>query len=77
MTKIAGVKYLNHLIRDGIIYKVLIPNIVHDELLIEVPEDIAQQEAKKLSECMEQSAAIFCKKVKISAVPKIGKCWLH
>lgn len=77
MTKIAGVRYFNHLVNDGLIFKVLIPNDVHDEYLIEPPEEIAEQEAKKLSECMEYAAAIFCKKVTIKAVPEIGTCWIH
>ena len=77
MTKIAGIRYFNHLVNDGLIFKVLIPNDVHDEYLIEPPEEIAEQEAKKLSECMEYAAAIFCKKVTIGAVPEIGSCWIH
>lgn len=77
MTKIAGIKYFNHLVDDGLIFKVLIPNDVHDEYLIEPPEEIAEQEAKKLSECMEYAAAIFCKKVTIKAVPEISDKWVH
>ena len=77
MTKIAGIRYFNHLVNDRLIFKVLIPNDVHDEYLIEPPEEIAEQEAKKLSECMEYAAAIFCKKVTIKAVPEIGSCWIH
>ena len=77
MTKIAGIRYFNHLVNDGLIFKVLIPNDVHDEYLIEPPEEIAEQEAKKLSECMEYAAAVFCKKVTIKAVPEIAPCWVH
>lgn len=77
MTKIAGIRYFNHLVNDSLIFKVLIPNDVHDEYLIEPPEEIAEQEAKKLSECMEYAAAIFCKKVTIKAVPEIAPCWVH
>lgn len=77
MTKIAGIKYFNHLVDDGLIFKVLIPNDVHDEYLIEPPEEIAEQEAKKLSECMEYAASIFCKKVTIKAVPEISDKWVH
>lgn len=77
MTKIAGIRYFNHLVNDGLIFKVLIPNDVHDEYLIEPPEEIAEQEAKKLSECMEYAAAIFCKKVTIKAVPELADHWVH
>lgn len=77
MTKIAGIRYFNHLVNDGLIFKVLIPNDVHDEYLIEPPEEIAEQEAKKLSECMEYAAAVFCKRVTIKAVPEIADHWVH
>lgn len=77
MTKIAGIRYFNHLVNDNLIFKVLIPNDVHDEYLIEPPEEIAEQEAKKLSECMEYAANIFCKEVSIKAVPEVASCWVH
>ena len=77
MTKIAAIRYFNHLVNDGLIFKVLIPNDVHDELLIEPPVEIAEQEGKKLSECMEYAANIFCKKVSIKAEPEIGDHWIH
>ena len=77
MTKIAAIRYFNHLVNDGLIFKVLIPNDVHDELLIEPPTEIAEQEGRKLSECMEYAANIFCKKVSIKAEPEIGDHWIH
>lgn len=77
MTKIAGIRYFNHLVNDNLVFKVLIPNDVHDEYLIEPPSEIAEQEAKILSECMEYAASIFCKKVTIKAIPEIGSCWIH
>lgn len=77
MTKIAGIGYFNHLVKDDLVFKVLIPNDVHDEYLIEPPIEIAEQEAEKLSECMEYAANIFCKKVTIKAEPEIGEHWIH
>lgn len=77
MTKIAGIMYFDYLIKSGLVFKVLIPNDVHDEYLIEPPAEIAEQEAKKLSECMEYAASLFCKSVTIKAVPEIGTHWIH
>ena len=77
MTKVAGIKYFNHLINDGLIFKVLIPNDVHDEYVVEAPMEIANQEASMLKRCMESAASLFCKKVTIKAEPEIGLCWLH
>jgi hypothetical protein len=47
------------------------------EYLTEPPAEIAEQEARKLSECMEYAASLFCKSVTIKAVPEIGTCWIH
>lgn len=47
------------------------------EYLIEPPAEIAEEEAAKLSECMEYSASLFCKSVTIKAVPEIGTHWIH
>lgn len=77
MTKIAGIMYFDYLVDSGLIFKVLIPNDVHDEYLTEPPAEIAEQEAKKLSECMEYAASLFCKSVTIKAVPKIADHWVH
>lgn len=77
MTKIAGSVYFDHLVESGRIFKVLIPNDVHDEYLIEPPAEIAEEEAAKLSECMEYAASLFCKSVTIKAVPEIGDHWIH
>lgn len=77
MTKIAGIMYFDYLVDSGLIFKVLIPNDVHDEYLTEPPAEIAEQEAKRLSECMEYAASLFCKSVTIKAVPEIADHWVH
>lgn len=77
MSKIAGIIYFDYLIESNLIFKVLIPNMVHDEWVTEVPTEIVEQEAAKLSECMEYSASLFCKTVTIKAVPEYGDHWKH
>lgn len=77
MSKIAAIKYFNSIKERGLLFKHLIINIVHDEILIEVPENKAQEEANILQQCMEDSAKIFCKKLSIKAVPEIGDYWIH
>ena len=77
MSKIAAVKYFNSLIKRDLVHKVYIPNMVHDEILIECPKDIAEQEAKLLKQYMEEAADIFCKSVHIGVSPEIGDHWIH
>lgn len=77
ITKIAGIKYFNYLVENNLLFTVLIPNCVHDEYLIESPKNIAKEQSIILSKCMEDSANIFCKSVKLKAVPEISHCWVH
>ena len=77
ITKIAGIKYFNHLVEEQLLFKVWIVNIVHDEYLLEVPASYAEYEAKQLQKCMEDAGAIFCKVVRLKAIPDIAPYWKH
>lgn len=76
-TKIAGIKFFNYLIQNDLLFIVLIPNCVHDEYLVECPEKMSEKIAKALQQCMESSGDIFCKSVKLKAVPEIADHWAH
>lgn len=77
ITKIAGIKYFNHLLETNRLFIVWIPNCVHDEYLTEVPDELVQEEAAALQKAMEDAGAIFCKSVKLKAVPECGNHWIH
>lgn len=77
ITKLAGVLYWNHLVEDGLIFKVKIAIICHDEYLLEVPGEIAEQEAQKLKECMEEAGSYYCATIPLTATPVITKFWKH
>ena len=77
ITKIAGIKFFNYLTDKNLLFTVLIPNAVHDELLVEAPEVIKDTIAKALQNCMEAAGKIFCKTVTLKAVPEIAKHWVH
>ena len=77
ITKLAGVYFFRYLQKNNLIFKVLLPNVVHDEWIVEAPEDIAPEIAKVLQECMEKAGDIFCKVVKLKAEPQITKYWQH
>ena len=77
ITKIAGIKYFNHLVEEQLLFKVWIVNIVHDEYLLEVPASYAEYEAKQLQKCMEDAGAIFCKVVRLKAIPDIAPYRKH
>jgi DNA polymerase I-like protein with 3'-5' exonuclease and polymerase domains len=47
------------------------------EILLECPQELAPEIAKKLQESMEKAGDVFCKVVKLKAVPMITKYWEH
>ena len=77
ITKIAGVRFYNYLLENNLLFKVWIANDVHDEYLVECPDELVTIVAQNLKKSMDDSAAIFCKSVKLVAVPELGKHWVH
>ena len=53
------------------------PNVVHDEWIVEAPEAMADSIKDKLQDCMETAGDVFCKEVKLKADPLITKFWTH
>ena len=74
--KYAMYLFFKWILENNLFGKVLIVNLVHDEACIEFPETISEA-ANKLQECMEKSAAVFCKKLSIPALPEVGTHWIH
>jgi DNA polymerase-1 len=77
ITKLAGVYFFRYLRENNLIFKVLLPNVVHDEWIVEAPEEIASEISKVLQDCMERAGDVFCKVVKLKAEPQITKYWQH
>lgn len=77
ITKIAAVKFFYWLLEEGLLFKVLIPNLVHDEIMAESPDELVEKVSNKLQEMMEVAASYFVKVVKLKAVPETAKFWIH
>jgi DNA polymerase I-like protein with 3'-5' exonuclease and polymerase domains len=77
ITKLAGVYFFRYLIENDLLFKVLLPNVVHDEWIVEAPENIAEAMSSKLQECMETAGLMFCKTVKLKAEPCVTFYWKH
>ena len=75
--KIAMIYLFDWIIKNNLFGIVKIIILVHDESVIECPEEMKELVANKVQECMEKSGAIFCKKVTLRANPMIGNCWIH
>lgn len=77
ITKLAGILYWNHLVKENLVFKVKIAIICHDEYLIEVPKELAEQEALALKKCMEEAGSYYCETVPLTATPVITEHWKH
>ncbi|QDP66120.1 MAG: putative DNA polymerase [Prokaryotic dsDNA virus sp.] len=77
ITKLAGIYAFRELKKRGLLFKVLMPNVVHDELHLECDKSIANEMAELLKNCMEKAGDRFCKTIKLKAEPCITKVWAH
>jgi DNA polymerase-1 len=77
ITKLAGVYFFRYLLEKDLVFKVLMPNVVHDEWIVECPEELAEEMKNKLQQCMEDAGEVFCKVVKLKADPMITLYWQH
>lgn len=74
--KYAMMNFFNWIVDNGYFNVVKICNLVHDEACIEYPENLPEI-SNILKKCMEEAAAVFCKKLPIPASPEVGHCWIH
>lgn len=75
VSKIAGSKFFRWIVENNYQNKILIPNFVHDEYVAESPDELSEIVSQNLQRCMEESGAIYCKRVKLKAEPVIRKVW--
>ena len=77
ITKLAGVYLFRYLEKNNLLFKVLIPNVVHDEIHVECSKDIADKMSEVLKKCMEDAGDVFCKTVPLKAEPCKTPYWTH
>lgn len=75
--KIAMTNFFNWIVENGYFGKVEIAALVHDESNVVFPEELKDIVPQVQRKCMEDAAALVCKKLPIPAVPEIGLYWVH
>lgn len=68
----AGAGYLWHRLRP---YGAHLVNIVHDELVVESPKEVAEVVEKEVGDCMVRAGAAFVKSIPMTYESKIADCW--
>lgn len=75
--KLSMTLFFKWLCNEGYFNKVLLCNLIHDEAVIEYPEELKDIVVPKLKEYMEKGASVLCKKLPIPCVPETGDHWIH
>lgn len=77
-TKLAVVYLFREIVKNGHFNIVRISNVIHDEIVLETPEDLALQYKDILSDCMIRGGNFFIKNnknIKMKAEANIGDSW--
>ena len=69
------IDFFNYIVDNNLFDIVKIVALVHDEANIEYPKDLNMD--KVLKQCMENSAAKYCKSLPIPAEAAVGTHWIH
>lgn len=62
-------------IKEGLYDIAKLINQVHDELVVECPQQVSEQVAKIVQDCMIEAGKVFCKKVPMVVEPNIQTYW--
>lgn len=77
ITKKAVLNMYNYILENNLFNKVLIVNVIHDEILLECPKELANNMAQILKQCMEDASKEHCTIVPLKAEPIIVDWWQH
>lgn len=72
ISKLAGIYFFNNLFKRGWFGIVKIVNMVHDEYVLEAPEEMIQEVTDLMIQCMVAAGDKFCKIIPLGAEASIG-----
>jgi len=77
ISKIAGIYFYKWIRENNLLGKVFIVSFIHDQYLVECPENMEQTVKEALVKAMEDAGALYFSRVKLRASAEIAKCWSH
>lgn len=77
VTKLSLILVFKEILRQGLFGIVKIVNMIHDENILETPDELAYEWAKILEEKMEEAGSHTCKIVKLKATAVVSNFWGH
>lgn len=76
VTKLAIIWFFRWIRMHKLWNKVLIVGAVHDEILVEYPEELTMV-PDILRKCMEKASENYCPIIPLEATPEVGNFWIH
>jgi len=77
ITKYACILFFKVILANKWWMKVKIVNLIHDEILVECPEEMLEEVKPILLKCMEDAGKPFCEIVSLKASAESGLYWVH
>jgi DNA polymerase I-like protein with 3'-5' exonuclease and polymerase domains len=77
ITKLASIHIFEYIIQNQLQEIVKFSNVIHDEILLECPEHLANTMKTVVESCMEKAGKVYCKVVPLKAEAIICKFWNH
>lgn len=77
ITKIAGIKFFQWIKAQKLLDKVLIINMIHDEIMVECPEEWTKEVVINLEKAMADAGDMYCQRIKLRATAEVGLFWDH
>lgn len=77
ITKLACIYIFDYILTNNLIGIVKFSNTIHDEILLECPEELGDKIAAVVNDCMIRAGYVYCKVIPLKADVKIGKIWEH
>lgn len=77
ISKLAGCFFFKEILKRNWFNIVKIVNFVHDEFVVEAPEELVEEVTNTLIDCMKRAGSVFCKTIPLDADAAIGDFWIH
>ena len=77
ISKLAGCYLFKEIVNRNWFNIVKIVNFVHDEFVVEAPEELVKEVTTVLIDCMKRAGSLFCKTIELDADAAIGDHWIH
>ena len=75
--KIALILFYKWIVKNELLDKVLIPNIIFDEILTEQDKGLSEVVEVNLRRCMVKASSYFCKSIPLDVSVATGQSWYN